>query len=284
MNNEITEIVLKENGFEAFNSMQEEALKKDLFEKSLLIAAPTSSGKTMVAEMLALNTAMNKEGKTLYIAPLKALATEHYKEFKKKYEKYGLNAALSTGDLDSGSKYLSKYNVIFLTTEKLDSLLRHEAAWLEDTKLLIVDEIHELDSSRGPTLEIVIAKMMSINSSLQVLGLSATINNSDEIAEWLNAELVKSNYRPVKLSEGTYYDGLIYDKDYKKEEINEDGEPIDALIKFVLKKEKQMLCFVNSRKSTITLAEKLGKVVERTLSEEERKDLKKIADEALNVL
>ncbi len=104
-----------------------------------------------------------------------------------------MRVAISTGDLDSTSQWLENYDLIILTTEKCDSLMRHEAKWINDVGLIIVDEIHLLqDPSRGPTLEITLTRLRETVPHAQILGLSATISNADEIAKWLNAESVKS--------------------------------------------------------------------------------------------
>ena len=70
-------------------------------------------------------------------------------------------------------------------------------------RLVVADEVHLLnEAERGPTLEVVLARLMQINPDIQILALSATINNVDEIAEWLKAEYVTTEWRPVTLKEG----------------------------------------------------------------------------------
>ena len=97
-----------------------------------------------------------------------------------------------------------------MTSEKLDSLLRHRAEWISKVNCIIIDEIHLLnDPGRGPTLEIIITLLRRIIKDLQIIGLSATIGNPKELAEWLNAELVLDSWRPVKLSKGIYLEGEI---------------------------------------------------------------------------
>jgi len=97
------------------------------------------------------------------------------------------------------------------------SLLRHKAQWLDEVGCLIVDEIHELDSDRGPVLEIAITQMRNHNKNLVVLGLSATISNAKELSSWLDAKLVLSTFRPVKLTEGVACDNEIEYKNGDKE-------------------------------------------------------------------
>lgn len=197
--------------FEELRPAQKKAIEAGLFNKeNLLICTPTGSGKTMVAEFAFLDYFFEKKGKCLYIVPLKALASEKYNDFKKKYEKTGLKVGISVGDFESDDNYLANYDVILTTSEKLDSMIRHKLVWLNDVKLLIIDEIHLLhDATRGPTLEMVITMFRKINPNIQIIGLSATIGNPNDLADWLSAKIVLDNFRPCKLHEGIYYDGNI---------------------------------------------------------------------------
>jgi helicase len=188
---------------------QQKAVGKGLLDgKSLLVCTPTASGKTLIAEIAAINAIYYNIGKAVYIVPLKALATEKYKDFKRKYP--DVRVALSIGDMDSGDQYLANYDFIITTSEKLDSLLRHHAPWLRDVKTVIIDEVHLLnDPGRGPTLEILITILKQVLKNIQIIALSATIGNPGELAQWLGAELVEDDWRPVELKQGIYLDGEI---------------------------------------------------------------------------
>ncbi len=189
---------------------QEKAIKAGLLEyKNLLVCTPTASGKTLIGEIALIKSIMESKGKGLYIVPLRALATEKFKDFKKRYEGL-IRIALSIGDMDSADSYLANYDLIICTSEKLDSLIRHNSPWLNYVKTIVVDEIHLLnDISRGPTLEIILTILKDINPTLQVIGLSATIGNPEELSSWLKAELIKDKWRPVVLKKGVYLDGNI---------------------------------------------------------------------------
>tara|TARA_Y100000310_G_scaffold345226_1_gene462891 strand:- start:10958 stop:11605 length:648 start_codon:yes stop_codon:yes gene_type:complete len=191
------------NKFPNLTPIQEKAVDAGLLDKkSLLICAPTASGKTLVATMSIVNTL--GKGKAIYLVPLKALANEKYKEYLSLLGETEFNAVMSTGDMDSESAYLAKYDLLILTTEKLDSLLRHRVSWLSEVKSVIVDEIHLLnDSSRGPTLEIILTLLKTLIKP-QIVGLSATIGNPQELAAWLGADLVQDDWRPVELKQGIY--------------------------------------------------------------------------------
>ena len=177
--------------------------------KNLLVCTPTASGKTLIAELAAFKSIIDGKGKAIYIVPLKALASEKYRDFKRKYEKTA-KVALSIGDIDSSDSFLAQYDLIVTTSEKLDSLIRHNAPWLSNIATIIIDEIHLLnDAERGPTLEILITILKKLLKNVQIIGLSATIGNAEELAEWLDADLVVDEWRPVKLHKGIYLDGKI---------------------------------------------------------------------------
>jgi len=200
---------IEKRGFLELRPCQTKSINAGLFnDKNLLVCTPTASGKTLVAELAFLNAIYHDKGKAVYVVPLRALASEKYKTFKKDYP--SIKIAISSGDIDSSDSYLERYNLIITTSEKFDSLIRHKAPWLRQVKTVIIDEIHLLnDPGRGPTLEILITILREILPKAQFLGLSATIGNPKELAKWLNAETVIDKWRPVKLHQGIYLDGEI---------------------------------------------------------------------------
>ena len=194
---------LEKRNLDDLRPCQEKSINAGLLNgKNLLVCTPTGSGKTLVAEIAAVNSIFNSKGKAIYIVPLKALANEKFKEFKKRYS-HLVKIALSIGDTDSADSYLIEYDLIVTTSEKLDSLIRHHTPWLKYVKTVIIDEIHLLnDPGRGPTLEILITILKDILKNVQLIGLSATIGNPEELSDWLNAKLIKDDWRPVKLHKG----------------------------------------------------------------------------------
>lgn len=282
---DIPTLVKTANGFSDFNPMQQAALKAPLFEKSLVVAAPTASGKTVVAELAALDAVLNKKQKVVYTCPLRALASEHYTDWKKKFAPLKTKIMISIGDFDSGSKYLTNYDIILSTNEKVDSLLRHKADWLSQVGLLIVDEVHTLGSDRGPVLELVISKLRVVNPSLRVLALSATIPNADQIATWLGAELVQSNYRPVPLEEGIFFDSEIrFEKRTEAIATPEKNAVLEIAHDTFNQKNKQCLVFANSRARSEGLAEKVAPISNQKLSEREKAVLARLSARILDVL
>jgi len=199
---------------------QEEAIKAGALEgRNLVLASPTASGKTLVAEFCALKHILENRGKTIYLTPLRALANEKFHEFKKystirKPDGKRVRIGISTGDYDSNDPWLGRYDIIVTTNEKADSLLRHRAKWMNEISLIVADEVHLLnDSERGPTLEVVLARLMQINPDMQILALSATINNVEEIAEWIKGGYVTTEWRPILLKEGVLLQKEIQYKD-----------------------------------------------------------------------
>lgn len=189
---------------------QEKAVKKGLLGgKNLLVCTPTASGKTLIAELAAVKNILEGKGKCIYIVPLKALASEKFKDFKRRYS-HLIRIALSIGDLDSADPYLADYDLIICTAEKLDSLIRHHTPWLSSVATVVVDEIHLMnDVERGPTVEILITILKKLLRNMQLIALSATIGNPEELARWLDANLITDNWRPVKLHKGIYLEDEI---------------------------------------------------------------------------
>ena len=282
---EILDRVLKAYNFESLNPIQSEAIKKGLFENNLIVAAPTASGKTLCAVLAGLNCYYNKKMKMIYLCPLIALAQEHYSSFKDKLEKFGIKIALSIGDYDSSDPWLREYDWIICSNEKADSLIRHGAEWIGDIGLIVIDEIHMLtDNSRGPTLEILLTRLKEIAPNAQIIGLSATISNAKEIAEWLNADFVFSEWRPVKLYEGVSFDHTIQFQGKRSYELDENLWNELAIVDNSLKNKKQVLFFVSSRRNAESLAEKLSEEMKKYLAQNDIAMLSKISEDVLNIL
>lgn len=194
---------------EEFRPAQSKSIEAGLLDdKNVLVCTPTASGKTLISELAMLNNIYSGIGKAIYIVPLKALATEKYKHFSQRYK--DIKVGISIGDTDSPGAYLANYDLIITTSEKLDSLIRHHSPWIRDVKTVVVDEIHLLnDQGRGPTLEILITILKTMLKGMQFIGLSATIGNPKELAEWLEAELVEDDWRPVELKKGVMEDFVV---------------------------------------------------------------------------
>jgi replicative superfamily II helicase/intein-encoded DNA endonuclease-like protein len=276
----VKEVVIK-SGIVDLYPPQEEAIKAGALDgRNLVLASPTASGKTLVAEFCALKHIVEAGGKTIYLTPLRALASEKFDEFKKyasieKKDGKRVRIGISTGDFDSTDTWLERYDIIIATNEKADSLLRHRAKWMDEISLVVADEVHLLnDSERGPTLEVVLARLMQVNPDMQVLALSATIHNVDEIAEWLKAKYITTEWRPVVLKEGILLEDEIQYKDGSARKIEKKTK--DSALNLALNTVKnggQALVFVSTRKNAATLAKRIAVEIQHVLSKPVRRAL-----------
>ncbi|MEM3453224.1 MAG: DEAD/DEAH box helicase, partial [Candidatus Hadarchaeum sp.] len=131
--------ILERSGISTLYPPQREAVKKGALDgKNLVMAIPTAAGKTLIAELCMLRSALGGRGKCLYIVPLRALASEKYEDFKEKYEPLGIKVGISTGDFDFADPRLANYDILVATSEKVDSLLRHRAKWLAEVVSVVV--------------------------------------------------------------------------------------------------------------------------------------------------
>jgi helicase len=276
LESEIIEI-LKVHGISEFYPPQSEALPYVLKEENVVLSIPTASGKSLVAYIAIINKLLKEGGKALYIVPLKALAREKYEELKL-FERMGLRVGISTGDLDDSDPRLTYFDIIVCTSEKTDSLLRHKVTWINEVKVIVIDEIHLIhDPSRGPTLEVIISHFRYLNPKIQIIALSATIKNATELSIWLNGRLIESEWRPVPLKEGVYYNNEIKIDSGKKVRFNfKRKKPIENLLEDSIMNNGQVLVFVNTRRSTVSLANKLGNIIEEYLSVQDKKKIKNL--------
>jgi len=266
---------LKKEGILDLYPPQAEAIKKGLLDgNNLVVAIPTASGKTLLALLAAVKVVVETGYKVLYLSPLRALAYEKYMEFRKYFSKLNKRTVLLTGDYDAEDNRANYADVIIATNEKIDSAIRHQSSWLRKIGLIISDEVHLINSSnRGPTLEVVLAQLKR-NRNIQILALSATIRNADELSRWLEADLVSSDWRPVKLNEGVVYGQSIKYKDMRTVKIpSYYKDTFSNLIEYILKKKSQSLVFVTTRRMAESTAQKLAPKVSKNLSQKEKEQL-----------
>ena len=258
--------------------------------ESVVAAVPTASGKTLIAE-LAMLSAIRRGGTALYVVPLRALAAEKKAEFER-WNDLDVQVGVSTGNFDSDEEWLGSRDVIVATSEKVDSLIRNGAPWLDDLTCVVSDEVHLVDDpGRGPTLEVTLAKLRKINPGLQVVALSATVGNAGEVAEWLDAELVESDWRPIDLRTGVHYGNAVNfaDGDQREVPVGSGEKPTAALVGDALDETDEAdnrgssLVFVNSRRNAETAASRLSEVTARRLTTGERNDLRELAAEIRDV-
>ena len=142
----------------------------------------------------------------LYLAPIKSLCHEKYTEWRRKFSKK-LSVTEITGDsLDGGIDLFLNSHIAVGTPEKIDFLSRQKLEYLKKIRLLLIDEIHMLNyEERGATLEAIVSRIMSLNSAVRILAVSATIPNIYEVGEWLRCPsqavcVFGEEYRPVRLN------------------------------------------------------------------------------------
>ena len=289
---------LKSEGYEELFEPQKQSVKAGLFDekKNFLITIPTASGKTLIAMLAILSHLSKHKTKVVYLTPLRALTSEKFEEFKK-LEKLNLGrkikVALSTGDSKEKKEKLEDADVIFLTNESMDANMAFQKDWIYDIGLVVSDEIHLIgDNTRGPTLEIILTRFKSGfigKNPPKIIGLSATISNSDELADWLNCELVESTFRRVPLSEAVYSRHIITNQDREETEGNfaknrqESRHPkawIGLGLDTVAEKH-QCLIFAMTRKNAVAWAKEAGLDVVKELKPDQKKELEKISKKIL---
>ena len=280
-----------QNGITELYPPQEEAVQAGVLNyRNLVLASPTASGKTLIAELCGIKHVLEKNGKVVYLTPLRALANEKYEEFKKyatlrKKDGRRISVGISTGDFDSADLWLERYDIIITTNEKADSLLRHRTRWMDEISLIVADEVHLLnESERGPTLEVVLARMMLVNPEVQILALSATINNVDEIASWLKASFVVTEWRPVVLKEGVLLHDEIQFKegDARKIEAKTKNAALNLALNTV-RSGGQALVFASTRKNSAALAKQISEHIGEVLSKPIKRTLEREAERILSL-
>ena len=244
-----------------------------------MLAVPTASGKSLVAHITLANRLIGDLNgmRGIYIVPLKALASEKYEELKDVCSSVGLKVGLAIGDRGSETSLVENSDILVCTSEKLDSMLRSKPSLLDDIGIVVADEFHLMqDPSRGPTLEIILSRIRNRSSRVQILALSATVGNAKELSNWLEADLVTSNWRPIAL-----YSGTLTGLDMKYHSVESPGddfvlpEPkrleggvqknLHSVMDDTIAMGKQMLVFVSSRSSAQKEARELSKHIKSKL-------------------
>jgi helicase len=269
--------VLEANGIKDLYPPQKEAWKAIQGGRNTVVAIPTASGKSLVAYLAMLHRWLATGKKSLYIVPLRALASEKAEELQQ-FKALGLTVGLSTGDLDDRDPKLGRFDIIVCTSEKADALLRHRTSWMDDIGCVVADEVHLLnDPGRGPTLEVILTRFRSILPKAQLVGLSATVANSKAIAAWLDAALVQSDWRPVTLKVGTYFGDNLHFLGSPPRKLDSGGDPVVSLVEDTIRDGGQSLVFVSTRKSAESQATKLASAVRAMLSPEQLAQLEQHA-------
>ena len=272
--------MLRENwGISQLFPPQARALPNSLDGRNLMLAIPTASGKSLVAHITMAHRLSNDLNgmRGVYIVPLKALASEKFRELSEICKSVNLKVGLAIGDRSSENNFAEDSDVLVCTSEKLDSMLRSNPSLMDDIGIVVADEFHLLqEPNRGPTLEILLSRIRHRVESAQILALSATVGNADDLAEWLDADLVKSEWRPIALYSGTltgldirYHSVESPGGDFSLPESKRlDGgvnKNLHSVLDDTTEIKKQMLVFVASRSSAQKEARELSKHVKSKL-------------------
>lgn len=206
--------------------------------RNLVYSAPTSAGKTLIAELLSLKCVLERHKKVLIILPFVSVVHEKTIHLQSLFEEVGVKVGGFMGG-QSPQGGLSAVDIAVCTIEKANSLVNHllEDGSVNHVGMVVVDELHMVgDHHRGYLLELLLTKLLHICkkgelklglkiesegplltcNSLQVIGMSATLPNLSTLARWLNALLYHTDFRPVPLKEMIKIGNVLYDTDLKK--------------------------------------------------------------------
>jgi helicase len=188
---------------ERLNPMQSAAVPRVLHStRNLVVAAPTGSGKTLVAEAALLNAVVNQRQTGVYLVPMRALATEKRDDWRR-FEAAGLHVYKTSGEDDAfDPAQAQRADIIVATPEKWDSVSRRRLPEALVTKIgtIVADKVHLVDEpGRGATLEALLSRIRLAFPAARLVAMSGTLPNGDAIARWLDAELIASAWRPVRL-------------------------------------------------------------------------------------
>ena len=280
-----TKFLTQDWGIQQLHPPQAEAAPSILAGDNTLVAIPTASGKSLLAYMGMVKRISegHSRSKAIYIVPLKALAMEKYEDLSAIAGAMGWSVGLGIGDATAEAKNIDDCNILVCTSEKLDSLLRHRAELVSDVCCVVADEFHLMnDGTRGPTLEINLTRLRHIKPDAQIIALSATVGNSPDLASWLDARLIQSDWRPVALEYATFHDFHVEPR--KIQSPGDDGDhgklspprdleglkshPVWSVVDDGLTQGAQVLMFVGTRRSAQSEAKNLAKRVRKRLVKE----------------
>lgn len=280
-------------GIQTLHPPQHEAMPSVLSGTNTLLAIPTASGKSLVAYIGIMKRLLLDDvgSKAVYIVPLKALASEKFDDLSELCSAAGLTVGLGIGDASAEAKKIEECDVLVCTSEKLDSLMRNRSEMMANVSIVIADEFHLMnDATRGPTLEINLTRLRHLRPKAQIIALSATVGNCQDLATWLDATLILSDWRPVALEYSTFHDLHLEPRLVQSSAMSSDGEslqppreiegpkshPTWVVVNDTLDQDGQVLVFVGTRRSAQSEALKLSKRVAKRLVKEDPDRLKKL--------
>ncbi|XP_048459045.1 DNA polymerase theta [Rhincodon typus] len=202
--------------------------------RNLVYSAPTSAGKTLVAELLILKRVLENRKKALFILPFVSVAKEKMYYLQNLFQEAMVRVEGYMGSTSPAGGF-SSLDIAVCTIEKANGLLNRiiEEDKMDQIGIVVVDELHMLgDSHRGYLLELLLTKILFVTQKsakrykaaakgqrlidgVQIVGMSATLPNLGIVATWLDAELYCTDFRPVPLLELVKVGNTIYDSEMK---------------------------------------------------------------------
>lgn len=233
---------------------------------SLLISAPTSSGKTFCGEMALIRAVQNRQ-KAIFLVPLKAIAEEKYRRFAESYAELGLRVAIATRDHPESDPRMERgdFDIAVMVYEKFNALLLKNFDILAQVGTVVVDELQMLeDRTRGPHLELALTKLLCSNYHPQIIALSAVVGDALDLAEWLGCRLLLEKMRPVELRRGVVVGGTFHYRchnsgDGGEEQFKQGEDAVQTLFENIRDMHvagRQVLVFLKSRHETMLAAER----------------------------
>lgn len=195
---------------------------------NLVVTAPTSSGKTMIGELVALQTAMQRK-RSIFLLPMRALVNDKFEQFTRLYGPAGFRTIRATGEHSDDVPALMRgqFDIALLTYETFSSMALGNPHVLDLAAAVVVDEAQTLtDSSRGSNLEFLLTMLNNQRGrtgSPQIITLSAVVGDMRGLERWLGGRRLHSDARPVPLVEGVLDHNGTYH--YLDEDGHERAEP-----------------------------------------------------------
>lgn len=189
--------------YPTLNPAQVQAMPHIRSDQNLVVVAPTGAGKTIIGMSAALQEIMVRGGKAAWLVPQRTLTEELNRDLESWREK-GLNVVRLSGEHSVDADAVANANLLVATTEKFEALCRATsmAETIASVGTIIVDEIHLLgETGRGAVMEALLARIRGAQTGVRIIGLSATVANADQVAEWLRATLVRIAWRPTRLNQ-----------------------------------------------------------------------------------
>jgi helicase len=189
--------------YPTLNQAQAEVVPEILdHDQNLLVVAPTGAGKTVMGMVAALRVIRQQGRKAAWLVPQRSLADELDRELET-WRAQGMRVERLSGEYATDMERIKDADMWVATTEKFEALCRTAALResLGEVGVVVVDEIHMLgDATRGPVLEALLTRIMGGAAETRIVGLSATVSNAGQIADWLGAKLIRSSWRPSRLT------------------------------------------------------------------------------------